>query len=152
MKSYVVFLVILLLAGCRQGSMKQKELSAASVVRDTAAAVIDTVPAVDTVATPVVPLPETTAPAAVSPASPGVMASPSGRFHVIVASYSARSLAEKEVRRLRAKGYPEARIVFKDRVHYRVSVANFPTQKAALSKLSTYERALRVNGAWVTLY
>ena len=139
MKSYVVFLVILLLAGCRQGSMKQKELSAASVVRDTAAAVIDTVPAVDTVATPVAPLPETTAaPAAVSPASPGVMASPSGRFHVIVASYSARSLAEKEVRRLRAKGYPEARIVFKDRVHYRVSVANFPTQKAALSKLSTY--------------
>lgn len=130
--------------------MKQKELSAASVVRDTAAVVvIDTVPAVDTVATPVTPPPATTA---VSPASPGVMASPSGRFHVIVASYSARSLAEKEVRRLRAKGYPEARIVFKDRVHYRVSVANFPTQKAALGKLSTYERALRVNGAWVTLY
>jgi hypothetical protein len=148
MKSYFVFFLIPLLVGCRQNNMKQKELTTASVVRDTVVVMSDTIPVADTVLVlPAKPL-------AVTPprTSASIMASSSKRFHVIVASQPTRTLAEKEVKRFRAKGYPGAQIIFKDGVHYRVSIASFPTRKEALSNLSFYSRALNIRGPWVTFF
>jgi hypothetical protein len=154
MKSYFFLLLIpLLLAGCRQRGMKQTELATISIARDTllvkhdtTATVVDTLPGV----TPESPAVTTTTPP--PPASKSVMASPSRRFHVIVASQPTRALAEKEVTGFRARGYPDAQIVFKDNLHYRVSIASFPTRKEALDNIPNYSRKLRVYGVWVTFY
>ncbi|MDR2131078.1 MAG: SPOR domain-containing protein [Odoribacteraceae bacterium] len=147
MKMYIVFLLMpLLLVACRRNNMKQKELTTAAVVRDTL--VTDTIRAADTVTVVQAETPVATAP----PVSKSVLASPSKRFHVIVASHPTRALAEKEIRRFREKGYPGAQIVFKDGVHYRVSIASFPTRKEALANLSFYARVLNVRKPWVTFY
>jgi hypothetical protein len=148
MKSYVVFFLVPLLVGCWQGKMKQKELTTASVIRDTVVVTSDTIPVIDTVLAVRKNPPVVTS----SPANVRLMASPSERFHVIVASHPTRALAEREVKRFRAKGYPGAQIIFKDGIHYRVSIANFSTRKEALDKLSFYSRALNVRGPWVTFY
>ncbi|MDR1273698.1 MAG: SPOR domain-containing protein, partial [Odoribacteraceae bacterium] len=140
MNRYFIFLVILSsLVACRRGA-RQQETTTASIARDTAITEVttDATTATDTVPAPVV---ET---AVTPPAVVEIMAPRARRFHVIVASQPTRALAEKEVKHYRSLGYPGTSIVFKDGVHYRVSIASFPTKKEALDNVTSYSRKLKV--------
>lgn len=123
-------------------------MTTASIARDTAITEMttDAATVTDTVPATVIEAPATT------PAVVEIMAPRARRFHVIVASQPTRALAEQEVKHYRSQGYPETTIVFKDGVHYRVSIASFPTKKEALDNVTFYSRKLRVRGAWVTFY
>ncbi|MDR1414478.1 MAG: SPOR domain-containing protein [Odoribacteraceae bacterium] len=121
-------------------------MSTTDVVRDTTVGrLID----VDSVKETV---PDTRVNIVMPPAEGEMMASKVKRFHVIVASQPTRALAEQEVKHFRSLGHPETKIVFKDGVHYRVSIASFPTKREALDNLPFYSRKLKVHGVWVTYY
>jgi hypothetical protein len=150
MKNQFLFLVIsLALVACRGNSMKPQELATANIEREV----------VDTPVDPDAPdpdVPETTPdePVTEEPSTPAddMMASQDKRFHLIVASQPTRALAEVEVKHYRSIGYPDTRIVFKDGVHYRVSIANYPTKQEALDHITPYSSELRLRGLWVTYF
>ena len=72
-------------------------------------------------------------------------------YHIIVASHPREELAQKDVTRLKNKGFTDAQIIIKDQ-RYRVSIANYTDKQEATQQRSQLATQLGQSDIWILLY
>ncbi len=72
-------------------------------------------------------------------------------YHIIVASHPREELAQKDVTRLKNKGFTGAQIIIKDQ-RYRVSIANYTDKQEATQQRSQLATQLGQSDIWILLY
>ena len=142
MKSHILIVILLAsaLVGCRQGKMNPRDFTQVNVTRH-----LPEPPAekADTAALPIPAAPKDTARQAPAPAAK--------YYHVIVASYPDQASADREVERLKAKGFAEACVVHRSN-RYRVSIAHFADKQAALDERARLCELLKQDDLWIARY
>ena len=162
---FLSLITLLSFASCQREKLNSKNTTTVNVKRDLPA------PSGETAVTPDLPekhastevkpniLPSTNTPIATSrpevkkePATPTKTVTPSTKiYHIIAASHPREELAEATLARLKAEGYTDARIIFKDN-RYRVSIASYKDQQEATAQRKVLADKLGQEDLWIMVY